>query len=68
MLAGAILLAQTVVFALGILWLAQFATFASGATGLGFERAIKAIQPFLLGDLVKAAIAITAITLFAKKA
>jgi biotin transport system substrate-specific component len=66
-LTGVILLAQSVVFALGILWLAQFATMASGATGIGFERAIKAIQPFLLGDLVKSAIAIVAITLFAKK-
>jgi biotin transport system substrate-specific component len=65
---GAVLLAQTVVFALGILWLAQFATLASGATGLGFEKAVKAVQPFFLGDLVKAAIAIATVSLFAKKA
>ena len=67
MLTGVVLLAQAIVFALGILWLAQFATMASGATGIGFERAIKAVQPFILGDLVKSAIAIVAITLFAKK-
>jgi biotin transport system substrate-specific component len=47
-----------VVFGLGYVWLAQFAALASGATGLGFGRAFAAgVQPFLLGDLLKTAIA-----------
>jgi biotin transport system substrate-specific component len=66
-LTGVVLLAETLVFGLGFAWLAQFATFASGAVGLGFGKAFAAIQPFLLGDLLKSAIAVAAITLFARK-
>ncbi len=55
---GLLLVAQAVVFGLGYLWLAMFATLASGATGLGFGRAFAAgVQPFVLGDLLKTAIA-----------
>lgn len=58
LLFGVLLLAQSAVFGLGYLWLAQFATLASGATGLGFSRAFTvAVQPFLVGDLLKTAIA-----------
>jgi biotin transport system substrate-specific component len=66
-LAGSMLLAQTAVFGLGYLWLAQFATLASGATGLGFERAFTAaVQPFIIGDLLKTAIAVALTIAFAK--
>lgn len=64
---GVLLLAQAAVFALGYLWLAQFAALASGATGLGFGRAFAAgVQPFLLGDLLKTAIAAGAIAALAR--
>ncbi len=58
LLFGAFLLAQAVVFVAGFLWLAYFAVLGSGATGLGVARTwAVAIQPFLLGDLLKTAIA-----------
>jgi biotin transport system substrate-specific component len=53
---GALLLAQAMVFALGFLWLAL------GPIGLGAARTwAAAVQPFLLGDLLKTAIAAAAI-------
>ena len=64
MLAGAVLAAQAAVFALGFLWLAQFATLASGATGVGAARAWAVVQGFLLGDLIKGAIAVALVTAF----
>jgi biotin transport system substrate-specific component len=67
MLAGAMLLAQVVVFTLGAVWLAQFATLASGATGVGFARAWAVVQNFLLGDLLKTATAVALVTVFARK-
>jgi len=57
LLAGAMLAAQAVVFGLGFLWLAHFAALASGASGLGAARAWTVVQTFMLGDLLKAAIA-----------
>jgi biotin transport system substrate-specific component len=67
-LSAVMLSAQAIVFALGGLWLAQFATLATGATGLGFAKTwAMAIQPFLVGDLLKTAIAV-AVTLAAHKA
>jgi biotin transport system substrate-specific component len=55
---GAFIVAQAAVFLLGFLWLAQFAALASGAIGLGAAKAFAgAVQPFLLGDLLKTAIA-----------
>ncbi len=62
LLAGAVLAAQAAVFALGFLWLAQFATLASGATGVGAAKAWAVVQAFLLGDLLKAAIAVALVT------
>jgi biotin transport system substrate-specific component len=64
---GALLLAQTVVFGLGFLWLAQFAQLASGATGVGFDRAFGVVQTFALGDLLKTALATAGVALFARR-
>jgi biotin transport system substrate-specific component len=58
LLFGALLAAQAVVFAVGYLWLAQFAALSSGATGLGFAKAFAfGVQPFVLGDVLKTMIA-----------
>jgi biotin transport system substrate-specific component len=67
LLAGAVIAAQAAVFALGFLWLAQFATLASGATGVGAAKAWTVVQAFLLGDLLKAAIAVALVTAFDRK-
>jgi len=68
LLTGAMLLAQCVVFALGFVWLANFATLASGAVGLGATKTFAfAIQPYLLGDLLKTAIAVALVLVLAKK-
>jgi len=67
LLAGAMLLAQAVVFTIGTIWLAQFAQLANGATGVGFARAWALVQTFLPGDLLKAAIAVALVTVFARK-
>jgi biotin transport system substrate-specific component len=66
-LTGLILLGKVVLFALGGLWLAQFAALANGATGVGFDRAWVVIQGFLLGDLLKTALAVGLIAVLAKK-
>jgi biotin transport system substrate-specific component len=66
-LAGAMLLAQIVVFTLGAVWLAQFATLANGSTGVGFARAWTVVQNFMLGDLLKTGIAVALVAIFAKK-
>ncbi len=62
LLGAAVLAAQAAVFALGFLWLAHFATLASGATGVGAAKAWAVVQGFLLGDLLKAAIAVALVT------
>jgi biotin transport system substrate-specific component len=62
LLAGAMLLAQLVLYALGSAWLAYFAQLSTGATGTGVVRAWAAAQNYLLGDVLKTAIA-TALTL-----
>ncbi len=62
LLAGAILAAQAAVFTLGFLWLAFFASLASGATGVGAAKAWAVVQAFLLGDLLKAGIAVALVT------
>lgn len=59
---GALLLAEAIVFALGFLWLAQFAALANGASGVGVGRAWTVVQAFLLGDLLKTAIAAALVT------
>jgi biotin transport system substrate-specific component len=53
---GALVVGEVVMFALGLAWLAWFATLASGGTGIGFAKAWSAgVVPFLLGDLLKSA-------------
>ena len=64
---GLVLLGKVVLFALGGLWLAQFAALANGGTGVGFDRAWTIIQGFLLGDLLKTALAVGLIAVLAKK-
>jgi biotin transport system substrate-specific component len=50
--------ADAIVFVLGFVWLAWFATLSSGAVGLGAGTAFaKAVQPYILSDLVKMALA-----------
>jgi biotin transport system substrate-specific component len=67
-LTGVVLLGKVVLFALGLFWLAQFATMASGAVGVGYSRAFfGAVQPFILGDLLKTGIAVALIAMFARK-
>jgi biotin transport system substrate-specific component len=66
-LTGVILLGKVVLFALGGLWLAQFAALANGGTGVGVARAWTVIQGFLLGDLLKTGIAVAMILVLARK-
>jgi biotin transport system substrate-specific component len=54
---AAMLMADAIIFACGVVWLGLFATLASGATGLGLETAwMLGAAPFLIGDLVKMAL------------
>jgi biotin transport system substrate-specific component len=54
----AMLAGQAILFGLGWLWLANFAKLASGATGVGLERAFSlAVAPFIAGDVLKTVIA-----------
>jgi biotin transport system substrate-specific component len=63
----AMLLGDALVFALGFAWLAYFVTLSSGDQGIGAAAAWGAgVAPFLLGDLVKAAIAALLIPAAAK--
>jgi len=58
LLFSAMLAGQAAMFSLGFAWLAQFAMLANGSVGLGVEKAFTlAIQPFLIGDLVKTMLA-----------
>lgn len=59
-LAGVMLLAEVVLFACGFAWFANFALLASGAFGIGAEKAwAYGVQPFLAGEFVKVALAAT---------
>lgn len=59
---AAMVLADIVVFAMGFVWLSWFAHLSTGAVGVGPERAFAgAIQPFILADLVKIALAALAV-------
>ena len=59
---AAMMLGGALVFACGFLWLAFVAQLASGGVGLGAKAAwLAGIQPFLLPDLVKIALAATLI-------
>lgn len=55
---GAMLAGEVVMMALGLVWLAWFASLSSGASGLGLSTAFSAgVMPFILGDLLKIALA-----------
>lgn len=58
-LAAAMIIGDAIAFLLGFVWLAWFATLSSGATGgIGLASAWEfGIQPFILPDLVKIALA-----------
>lgn len=61
-LAGAMVVANIVLFALGFIWLAWFATLSSGASGLGVSGAIThGVVPFIPGGILKIALAALAI-------
>jgi biotin transport system substrate-specific component len=60
---AALMLGDLSIIALGTAWLAYGATLASGAQGMGFEKALAAgATPFLLGALVKEAFGTALIT------
>lgn len=51
-------LAHVLILVLGFFWLAVVAQMASGATGIGFDKAFASgVQPFILGTIVKVALA-----------
>ena len=57
-MALAFLAGDVVLFAMGFVWLAYFATLSSGAVGIGASAAFaKGVLPFVLGDLLKIALA-----------
>ena len=55
---GIMLLGDALIFAFGFVWLAWFALLPNGASGIGATAAFAGgVVPFLLGDLVKVALA-----------
>jgi biotin transport system substrate-specific component len=51
--------AHALILIVGMLWLAFFAQLASGAAGVGMARAWAAgVSPFILGSVVKTALAV----------
>jgi biotin transport system substrate-specific component len=53
---AAAIVGQLVLFALGVAWLAWFASLSSGTVGLGVEKAIAVgVTPFIWGGLLKTA-------------
>jgi len=59
---AAMVVGEVVMMAMGFAWLAWFATLSSGATGLGGAKAFAGgVTPFILGDLLKIALAALAI-------
>jgi biotin transport system substrate-specific component len=59
---GAMLVADVVVFAIGFVWFAWLAHLSSGGIGAGVAIAwSKGIAPFILGDLLKIALAAAAV-------
>ena len=59
---AAMIAADVVVFVLGIAWLAWMARLSSGGIGIGLSSAIvHGAQPFILGDLLKIALAALAV-------
>lgn len=61
-LAGAMLVGNIALFAMGFAWLAWFATLSSGATGLGIDKALAGgVVPFIPGGILKIALAALAV-------
>lgn len=59
----AMFVGDAVLFTLGFVWLAFFAQLASGGTGIGMAGAWEnGVEPFLLGDVVKIALAAALVT------
>ena len=59
---GAMVFGDALVFVIGFAWLAWFAALASGAHGIGASAAFaNGVVPFVLGDLVKLALAAAAV-------
>jgi biotin transport system substrate-specific component len=59
---AAMIVADVVVFVLGVAWLAWFAQLSSGATGIGAASAFtNGVAPFVLADLLKIALAALAV-------
>lgn len=57
-LVAGLVVADALILGLGCLWLALGAQMASGVTGVGFAKAFAfGVQPFLLGDALKVALA-----------
>jgi biotin transport system substrate-specific component len=61
LITGVILAAKVVLFTMGGVWLAQFATLADGSVGNGAAKTWAVIQGLIPGDLLKTAIAAGAI-------
>ena len=58
----AMIVADIVVFVIGFIWLAWFATLSNGASGLGVATAFSAgVTPFLIADLLKIVLAALAV-------
>lgn len=58
----ALLAGEAIMMALGFGWLAGFAQLATGATGIGLEKAwAGGVAPFILGDLLKIALVALAV-------
>jgi biotin transport system substrate-specific component len=56
------LIADALLFAIGFAWLAYFANVGTSGTGIGASAAFaKGIAPFILGDLIKIALAASAV-------
>lgn len=65
---AAMIAGSAVVLLAGFAWLAFGAQLASGATGIGVEKAwLGGVQPFLLAELVKAALAAAMVTAVASR-
>jgi biotin transport system substrate-specific component len=59
---AAMLAGEIVLFGMGFVWLAWFATLSSGAVGMGAEKALAAgVTPFLLADALKLTLAALAV-------
>jgi len=55
---GAMLIGTVPVFLVGVVWLAWFAMLPSGGSGVGIAKAIAGgVAPFILGDVLKLALA-----------